>query len=71
MGGVPVVLHVVGGHGAVHGGAAIFGPEVEDGAAIDKRHHHPTWLGSDPGDKREGSLCNCFCLILLHRNNLP
>ena len=52
----PDRLHVVGGHGAVHGGAAVLGPEVEDGAAVDQRHHHPTRLGSDPGDEREGSL---------------
>ena len=53
----PHRLHVVGGDGSVHGGAAVLGAEVEDGPAVDQGHHHPGGSGPDPGYERQRSLC--------------
>ena len=51
----PHGLQVVGRDGAVHGGAPVPGPEVQDCSSIDQSHHHPGGPGPDPGYQGERS----------------
>ena len=52
----PHGLQVVGRDGAVHGGAPVPRPEVQDCSSIDQSHHHPGGPGPDPGYQGERGL---------------
>ena len=60
----PHGLDVVGGDGAVHGGRAVLGAVVQDGAAVDQRHHHPRGPVPDARDQGEGRLWDNGGLVL-------